>query len=40
MGYTPAVDNGFSNGFSQNNTSNFDDFGSHGMDVSDDELPF
>ena len=40
MGYTPDVNNGFSNGFSQNNTSNFDDFGSHGMDVSDDELPF
>lgn len=41
MGYTPDVDNGFSNGFSQNNNaSNFDDFGSSGIDVSDDELPF
>lgn len=40
MGYTPDVDNGFSNGFSQNNTSNFDDFGTSGIDVSDDELPF
>ena len=40
MGYTPDVDNGFSNGFSQNNTSSFNDFGSNGIDVTDDELPF
>ena len=41
-GYAPDVDHGFTNGFSQNNNnaSNFDDFGSSGIDVSDDELPF
>ena len=39
-GYTPDVDTGFSSGFSQNNTSSFNDFGSNGIDVTDDELPF
>ena len=39
-GYTPDVDSGFSSGFSQNNTSSFNDFGSNGIDVTDDELPF
>ncbi len=38
MGYVP--DNSFSNDFSKNTASNFEEGFSSGIDVSDDELPF